>query len=126
MVCCGNLEVRALGHCYPPTIHCATTAPWCCAKSGTAKLPTFTTIPIHQLHLEKYDVYFTDEKVPCTGRCCCISVHNAPSYHPWASLGTLSSIHGSSMSSSAIPYASNSSDLTYECKWYSSKDLAWY
>ncbi|XP_049759790.1 E3 ubiquitin-protein ligase ZNF598 isoform X1 [Elephas maximus indicus] len=141
VLCCGDLEVMALGRCdHPVCYRCSTKMRVLCEQRYCAvcreelrqvvfgkKLPAFTTIPIHQLqHEKKYDIYFADRKVFALYRQ--LLQHECPQCPTLPPFGLFGDLEQHMRRQHELFCCKlclkHLKIFTYERKWYSRKDLA--
>ncbi|XP_030704261.1 E3 ubiquitin-protein ligase ZNF598 isoform X2 [Globicephala melas] len=141
VLCCGDLEATALGRCdHPVCYRCSTKMRVLCEQRYCAvcreelrqvvfgkKLPTFATIPIHQLqHEKKYDIYFADGKVFALYRQ--LLQHECPRCPELPPFGLFGDLEQHMRKHHELFCCKlclkHLKIFTYERKWYSRKDLA--
>ncbi|KAL8174997.1 UNVERIFIED_CONTAM: hypothetical protein K2H54_008519 [Gekko kuhli] len=141
VLCCGELEVVALGRCeHPICYRCSVRMRALCGVRYCAvcreelaqvvfgrKLTSFSTIPLHQLqHDKKYDIYFTDAKVYALYRK--LLQHECPlcpDARPFATVVELEQHMRKQHELFCCKLCVKHLKIfTYERKWYSRKDLA--
>ncbi|XP_048349460.1 E3 ubiquitin-protein ligase ZNF598 [Sphaerodactylus townsendi] len=141
VLCCGELEVVALGRCeHPICYRCSVRMRALCGVRYCAvcreelaqvvfgrKLTSFSTIALHQLqHEKKYDIYFTDEKVYALYRK--LLQHECPlcpDARPFATVVELEQHMRKQHELFCCKLCVKHLKIfTYERKWYSRKDLA--
>ncbi|XP_060116991.1 E3 ubiquitin-protein ligase ZNF598 [Heteronotia binoei] len=141
VLCCGELEVVALGRCeHPICYRCSVRMRALCGVRYCAvcreelaqvvfgrKLTSFSTIPLNQLqHEKKYDIYFTDAKVYALYRK--LLQHECPlcpDARPFATVVELEQHMRKQHELFCCRLCVKHLKIfTYERKWYSRKDLA--
>ncbi|XP_060642493.2 E3 ubiquitin-protein ligase ZNF598 [Anolis sagrei] len=141
VLCCGELEVVALGRCeHPVCFRCSVRMRALCGGRYCAvcreeldqvvfgrKLTSFSTINLSQLqHDKKYDIYFTDGKVYALYRK--LLQHECPicpEARPFATVGDLEQHMRKQHELFCCKLCVKHLKIfTYERKWYSRKDLA--
>nr|XP_056722509.1 E3 ubiquitin-protein ligase ZNF598 [Euleptes europaea] len=141
VLCCGELEVVALGRCeHPICYRCSVRMRALCGVRYCAvcreelaqvvfgrKLTSFSTIALHQLqHEKKYDIYFTDGKVYALYRK--LLQHECPlcpEARPFATVVELEQHMRKQHELFCCKLCVKHLKIfTYERKWYSRKDLA--
>ncbi|XP_065501152.1 E3 ubiquitin-protein ligase ZNF598 isoform X1 [Caloenas nicobarica] len=141
VLCCGELEVVALGRCdHPICYRCSVRMRALCGVRYCAvcreelgqvvfgrKLTSFSAIALHQLqHEKKYDIYFTDEDVYALYRKLlqheCSLCPDAKPFNTFADLEQhMRKQHELFCCKLCVKHLKI---FTYERKWYSRKDLA--
>ncbi|XP_077173004.1 E3 ubiquitin-protein ligase ZNF598 [Paroedura picta] len=141
VLCCGELEVVALGRCeHPICFRCSVRMRALCGVRYCAvcreelaqvvfgrKLTSFSAIPLHQLqHEKKYDIYFTDAKVYALYRQ--LLQHECPlcpDARPFATVAELEQHMRKQHELFCCKLCVKHLKIfTHERKWYSRKDLA--
>ncbi|XP_067390361.1 E3 ubiquitin-protein ligase ZNF598 isoform X2 [Emydura macquarii macquarii] len=141
VLCCGELEVVALGRCdHPICYRCSVRMRALCGVRYCAvcreelgqvvfgrKLASFSTIPINQLqHEKKYDIYFADGKVFALYRK--LLQHECPLCPDVRPFNTIVELEQHMRKQHELfcckLCVKHLKIFTYERKWYSRKDLA--
>ncbi|XP_030432574.1 E3 ubiquitin-protein ligase ZNF598 isoform X2 [Gopherus evgoodei] len=120
VLCCGELEVVALGRCDHPICYR-------CSVVFGRKLASFSTIPINQLqHEKKYDIYFADGKVFALYRK--LLQHECPLCPDVRPFNTIVDLEQHMRKQHELfcckLCVKHLKIFTHERKWYSRKDLA--
>ncbi|XP_050823223.1 E3 ubiquitin-protein ligase ZNF598 isoform X2 [Gopherus flavomarginatus] len=120
VLCCGELEVVALGRCDHPICYR-------CSVVFGRKLASFSAIPINQLqHEKKYDIYFTDGKVFALYRK--LLQHECPLCPDVRPFNTIVDLEQHMRKQHELfcckLCVKHLKIFTHERKWYSRKDLA--
>ncbi|KAK9393376.1 zinc finger protein [Crotalus adamanteus] len=136
VLCCGELEVVALGRCEHPicyrcsvrmralcgVLYCAVCREELAQVVFGKKLPPFSTIILSQLqHEKKYDIYFTDGKIYALYRK--LLQHECPLCSESRTFPAVVELEQHMRKQHEL-FCCKLCIFTYERKWYSRKDLA--